>query len=218
MGKFIEGNEERRLSLELYRKDELFGVYISDNEGGSGITVEEPSPEEAAKEAAKYIADYFVNNDEDDDEEEEENVVYFDDNGTQINVGDVVAFKNQQESCTYDVVCFEDDFVVIDDGESKLDVFPYELVVIQSALQEEDDEYFEDIKEHLDEWAEGKDIEEVEVYLRTKGAECCDEDIDDGVGNGEYLMYRAYELGEHTIKVYYSSTTHEVTCVQYREN
>ena len=70
MGKFIEGNEERRLSLELYRKGELFGVYISDNEGGSGITVEKPSPEEAANEAAKYIADYFQkNNDEDDDEE-----------------------------------------------------------------------------------------------------------------------------------------------------
>lgn len=75
MGKFIEGNEERRLSLELYRKDKLFGVYISDNEGGSGITVEEPSPEEAAKEAAKYIADYFYEEEdeeeEDDDEEEE---------------------------------------------------------------------------------------------------------------------------------------------------
>ena len=136
MGKFIEENEERRLSLELYRKNELFGIYISDNEGGSGNTVEEHSPEEAANEAAKYIADYFFNNDEDDDEEEE-NVEYFDADGTQILVGDTVVFKNKQESCTYEVACFEDDFVVIDDGESKHDVFPYELVVIQSALQEE---------------------------------------------------------------------------------
>ena len=72
MGKFIEGNEERRLSLELYRKDKLFGVYISDNEGGSGITVEEPSPEEAAKEAAKYIADYFYEEEDDEEEDEED--------------------------------------------------------------------------------------------------------------------------------------------------
>lgn len=140
MGKFIEGNEERRLSLELYRKDELFGVYISDNEGGSGITVEEPSPEEAAKETAKYIADYFQKNNDDEDEVVDEKVEYFDADGTQILVGDTVVFKNKQESCTYEVVCFEDDFVVIDDGESKQDVFPYELVVIQSELQEDDEE------------------------------------------------------------------------------
>lgn len=134
MGKFIEGNEERRLSLELYRKDELFGVYISDNEGGSGITVEEHSSEEAAKETAKHIADYFQkNNDDDEDEEVDEKVEYFDANGTQILVGDTVVFKNKQGSCTYEVVCFEDDFVVIDDGESKHDVFPHELVVINWA-------------------------------------------------------------------------------------
>ena len=202
MGKFIEGNEERRLSLELYRKDELFGVYISDNEGGSGITVEEPSPEEAAKEAAKYIADYFVNNDEDEEEREQERF-------TLLYDGEEGDFSTKYLKNAI-LVALAD---YAEGGYEKIEVYDNEKEEVVWTTNSD----FEDIKEHLDEWAEGKDIEVVEVYLRTKGAECCDEDIDDGVGNGEYLMYRAYELGEHTIKVYYSSTTHEVTYVQYRD-
>ena len=75
---------------------------------------------------------------------------------------------------------------------------------------------FDDLKDYLDEWAEGKDVSEVDEYLKEKGAKCYDTDIDDGIDEGEYLMYKAYDFGENTIKIYYSSVTYKVTDIAYR--
>lgn len=55
--KFIENDV--RLSLELYRTDDGFGIWLSDYTGGSGIEVEGNTPEETAKNIAEYVADYF---------------------------------------------------------------------------------------------------------------------------------------------------------------
>jgi hypothetical protein len=59
--KFIE--DSVRLSLELYRDGDGFGIWLSDNMGGSGIEATGATPEEAANNMASYIADYFYDND-----------------------------------------------------------------------------------------------------------------------------------------------------------
>lgn len=58
---YIDGNVI--LSLELYRNDFGFGIWLSDNQGGSGIEASGNTPEEAAQDIAKYIADYFYKRD-----------------------------------------------------------------------------------------------------------------------------------------------------------
>lgn len=68
--KFIE--EDVNLNLTLYRNGEEFGIYLSDNFGGSGIEVEGKTPEEAANLISSYIQDYFYENDEDEEYEDEE--------------------------------------------------------------------------------------------------------------------------------------------------
>ena len=55
--KFIEDNVI--LSLELYRTDNGFGIWLSNNTGFSGIEVEGKTPEETAENIAEYVADYF---------------------------------------------------------------------------------------------------------------------------------------------------------------
>lgn len=55
--KYIENDV--RLSIELYREGDVFGIYLSDYQGGSGIEVIGNTPQEAAKNLAPYIADYF---------------------------------------------------------------------------------------------------------------------------------------------------------------
>ena len=60
---FISG--EVSLSLELYRKGNGFGIWLSDNIGGSGIEAVGETPEEAAKNIASYIADYFYEEESD---------------------------------------------------------------------------------------------------------------------------------------------------------
>lgn len=57
--KYIGAGESRQLTLELYRDGELFGVWLDDNMGGSGIEVFGNTPEEAANNIADYVADYF---------------------------------------------------------------------------------------------------------------------------------------------------------------
>ncbi len=52
---------EVRLSLELYKSNGKYGIYIADNQGGSGITVKEATPEEAVQRAGEYLVDYFKN-------------------------------------------------------------------------------------------------------------------------------------------------------------
>lgn len=58
-------NNDVRLSLELYRKGNGFGIWLSDDTGGSGIEVLGNTPEEAANNIAPYIIDYFYENDYD---------------------------------------------------------------------------------------------------------------------------------------------------------
>lgn len=49
------------LTLELYKNidEQLYCIYLSDNTGGSGITVMSSTPKIAANKIAEYIADYF---------------------------------------------------------------------------------------------------------------------------------------------------------------
>lgn len=51
-----------KLSIELYHKNGEFGAYLSDNKGGSGITVKGLTPEQVTLNLAQYIEDYFYNN------------------------------------------------------------------------------------------------------------------------------------------------------------
>jgi len=55
---------EVRIELTLYKCDNGYGIWLSDNIGGSGIEVEAPTKEECANEIAPYIEDYFYKLDE----------------------------------------------------------------------------------------------------------------------------------------------------------
>ena len=79
-------------------------------------------------------------------------------------------------------------------------------------------ETFEEIKEHLDEWAYEQDVDEVCEYLKSKGAEYCDEGIDDGLDEeDEYLMYRVYSIGRYDVKLYYSNLERTVSYIEFRD-
>ena len=54
---YIDG--EAHLSLELYRDDNGLGIWLSDNVGGSGISVTGTTPDEICVKLAPYICDYF---------------------------------------------------------------------------------------------------------------------------------------------------------------
>jgi len=58
-------SNEVSLSLELYREGNRFGIWLADNFGGSGIEAVGDTPEEAAKNIASYIADYFYEKESD---------------------------------------------------------------------------------------------------------------------------------------------------------
>lgn len=51
--------QDRKITLELYRNDNGFGIWLSDDCGGSGIEVTGNTPEDAANKIKPYIADYF---------------------------------------------------------------------------------------------------------------------------------------------------------------
>ena len=59
--------KEKHITLDLYFENGEYGIYLGDNNGGSGITVTGNTPEEAAENIKPYIADYFYNNDEEDE-------------------------------------------------------------------------------------------------------------------------------------------------------
>ena len=49
----------RKLLLELYEENGTYGVYISDDIGGSGIDVKGETPQEVCENAVPYMVDYF---------------------------------------------------------------------------------------------------------------------------------------------------------------
>lgn len=51
--------ESVNLSVELYHEDGKFGAYLSDDIGGSGISVTGSTPKEVSERLAEYIQDYF---------------------------------------------------------------------------------------------------------------------------------------------------------------
>ena len=67
--KFISGVN---LSLNLYRDGDGFGIWLSDDFGGSGIEATGNTPEEAADNIASYIADYFYEHDDEDEYDDED--------------------------------------------------------------------------------------------------------------------------------------------------
>jgi hypothetical protein len=52
------------LSLELYPTDNGFGIYLGDENGGSGISVYGNTPTECVENISPYIEDYFYSNEE----------------------------------------------------------------------------------------------------------------------------------------------------------
>lgn len=50
-----------RLDVEIYKEGNVYGAYIGDNCGGSGISVEGSTPEELSENLKPYIADYAYN-------------------------------------------------------------------------------------------------------------------------------------------------------------
>ena len=53
--------EEIRIELTLYKTEEGYGIWLSDNIGGSGIKVEETTKAKAVESVAPYIEDYLYN-------------------------------------------------------------------------------------------------------------------------------------------------------------
>jgi hypothetical protein len=59
------------LNVEVYvEEDGIYGIYLSDEMGGSGISVKGDSPEDAANQIAPYIADYFYPREDEETEED----------------------------------------------------------------------------------------------------------------------------------------------------
>ena len=54
---FIDGDV--RLSLELHRNDDGFGIWLGDDCGSSGIEVSGSTPKEAVAHIVPYLEDYF---------------------------------------------------------------------------------------------------------------------------------------------------------------
>ena len=54
---------EKHITLDLYFENGVYGIYLGDNNGGSGITITGKTPEDVARDIAPYIADYFYEND-----------------------------------------------------------------------------------------------------------------------------------------------------------
>ena len=60
---------------------------------------------------------------------------------------------------------------------------------------------------------EGRSVEEVEKCVReTTSLKYDDEDIDDGLDDGDYLIYRSYTVGDGWwLKVYFPQSTRVIT-------
>ena len=71
------------------------------------------------------------------------------------------------------------------------------------------------IGEDIDTLCIGEDIDNCESILEKEYGSCkfCDEKIDDGLDNGDYLMMRSYDVADLHVRLYYPRETMEVTCV-----
>ena len=69
--------------------------------------------------------------------------------------------------------------------------------------------------EDIDTLCMGEDIDDCESILEKEYGSCkfCDEKIDDGLDNGDYLMMRSYDVADLHVRLYYPRETMEVTCV-----
>ena len=56
-----------RLDIEIYKTENGYGAWISDNCGGSGIEAEGSTPEELGENVSSYIADYAASLDEEEE-------------------------------------------------------------------------------------------------------------------------------------------------------
>lgn len=56
--------EEKHITLDLYFENGEYGIYLGDNNGGSGITVTGSTIEETVENIKPYIADYFYDNED----------------------------------------------------------------------------------------------------------------------------------------------------------
>ncbi len=52
-------NYSQRLDLEVYYENGVYGAWLSDYDGGSGIEVKGDTPESIGEQLAPYIADYL---------------------------------------------------------------------------------------------------------------------------------------------------------------
>lgn len=76
---------------------------------------------------------------------------------------------------------------------------------------------FDKLKEYLDGWAYGKNVDDVGDYLEEAGCRRYDEGYDDGGdAEDEYIMYMAYEVGKNNVILYYSNIDNLVTYIEYR--
>lgn len=51
---------EINLTVTLYKENGVYGIYIGDNMGGSGITVQDVNATTVAHSACNYITDYLM--------------------------------------------------------------------------------------------------------------------------------------------------------------
>ena len=73
--------------------------------------------------------------------------------------------------------------------------------------------------EDFDNLCMGEDIDDCENILEKEYGSCtfCDEKIDEGLDDGDYLMMRSYDVANFHVRLYYPRETREVTCVDFRE-
>lgn len=117
--KFISG--EVYISLNLYRDGDGFGIWLSDDFGGSGIEATGNTPEEAANNIASYIADYFYEHDDEDEEEidDEDEEEYDDEEEEEYYNGDFLDALQHYGELEHEVLMdiTEDEPLIIDGKE-----------------------------------------------------------------------------------------------------
>ena len=63
-----------------------------------------------------------------------------------------------------------------------------------------------------------KYVDDAEDTLKEnfKKVSYCDEGYDDGLDDGDYLMYRTYDVDKYYVKMYYPQSTGIISCVDVR--
>ena len=71
-------------------------------------------------------------------------------------------------------------------------------------------------REDIDTLCLGEDIGACKDILEKEYGSCkfCDEKIDDGLDDGDYLMMRSYDVADFHVRLYYPRQSGEVTCVE----